>query len=208
MSTLLHDVLRPSTSGMEALSDRLAKASLQGREPFNDDDEELVGVVRHRHHRRSPPPAHPALCRLHSQARPACSRARHRGPDRARRRPHAAPAAVSPPARSSSAQRRRRATRSRPSPPSSASAYSPCSPCATSHAVPSSRANGTSPRPSTTVRWPTLFPGSCPPAHMTPPAVWFQHYRRDSFHDEFLPQGKWTRRESKLNWVRHHPQSP
>ncbi|KZW00720.1 hypothetical protein EXIGLDRAFT_135784 [Exidia glandulosa HHB12029] len=30
--------------------------------------------------------------------------------------------------------------------------------------------------------------------------VWFQHYRMDSFHDETLPPGKWTRRESKQNW--------
>jgi len=30
--------------------------------------------------------------------------------------------------------------------------------------------------------------------------VWFQHYRKESFHDESLPPGKWTRRESKQNW--------
>jgi len=30
--------------------------------------------------------------------------------------------------------------------------------------------------------------------------VWFQYYRKDSFHDESLPPGKWTRRESKQNW--------
>jgi len=30
--------------------------------------------------------------------------------------------------------------------------------------------------------------------------VWFQHHRRESFHDEDLPPGKWTRRESKQNW--------
>jgi len=30
--------------------------------------------------------------------------------------------------------------------------------------------------------------------------VWFQHYRMENFHDESLPQGKWTRRESKQNW--------
>ena len=31
--------------------------------------------------------------------------------------------------------------------------------------------------------------------------VWFQQYRKDNFHDEDLPSGKWTRRESKQNWV-------
>jgi hypothetical protein len=31
--------------------------------------------------------------------------------------------------------------------------------------------------------------------------VWFQHYRKENFHDENLPPGKWTRRESKQNWV-------
>ncbi|KAJ7836406.1 hypothetical protein B0H14DRAFT_3087435 [Mycena olivaceomarginata] len=30
--------------------------------------------------------------------------------------------------------------------------------------------------------------------------VWFQHYRNDSFHDDSLPAGKWTKRESKQNW--------
>lgn len=30
--------------------------------------------------------------------------------------------------------------------------------------------------------------------------VWFQHYRRENFHDASLPPGKWTRRESKQNW--------
>ncbi|KAJ7102616.1 hypothetical protein B0H15DRAFT_815372 [Mycena belliarum] len=30
--------------------------------------------------------------------------------------------------------------------------------------------------------------------------VWFQHYRNENFHDESLPQGKWTKRESKQNW--------
>ncbi|KZS90212.1 hypothetical protein SISNIDRAFT_475365 [Sistotremastrum niveocremeum HHB9708] len=30
--------------------------------------------------------------------------------------------------------------------------------------------------------------------------VWFQHYRKENFHDENLPPGKWTRRESKQNW--------
>lgn len=30
--------------------------------------------------------------------------------------------------------------------------------------------------------------------------VWFQHYRKDNFHDDTLPPGKWTKRESKQNW--------
>ncbi|KAF8584931.1 hypothetical protein K439DRAFT_1388790 [Ramaria rubella] len=30
--------------------------------------------------------------------------------------------------------------------------------------------------------------------------VWFQQYRKENFHDDTLPQGKWTRRESKQNW--------
>ncbi|KAI0271741.1 hypothetical protein BC834DRAFT_818627 [Gloeopeniophorella convolvens] len=30
--------------------------------------------------------------------------------------------------------------------------------------------------------------------------VWFQHYRKENFHDTSLPQGKWTKRESKQNW--------
>jgi len=30
--------------------------------------------------------------------------------------------------------------------------------------------------------------------------IWFQHYRKENFHDESLPPGKWTRRESKQNW--------
>ncbi|KAF8130392.1 hypothetical protein EV363DRAFT_1219385, partial [Boletus edulis] len=30
--------------------------------------------------------------------------------------------------------------------------------------------------------------------------IWFQHYRKEFFHDESLPSGKWTRRESKQNW--------
>jgi len=30
--------------------------------------------------------------------------------------------------------------------------------------------------------------------------IWFQHYRKEYFHDESLPLGKWTRRESKQNW--------
>jgi len=32
-------------------------------------------------------------------------------------------------------------------------------------------------------------------------SVWFQHYRRENFHDDSLPPGKWTKRESKQNWV-------
>jgi hypothetical protein len=31
--------------------------------------------------------------------------------------------------------------------------------------------------------------------------VWFQQYRKENFHDDTLPPGKWTRRESKQNWV-------
>ncbi|KAH7926224.1 hypothetical protein BV22DRAFT_1087603 [Leucogyrophana mollusca] len=30
--------------------------------------------------------------------------------------------------------------------------------------------------------------------------VWFQQYRKENFHDDSLPPGKWTRRESKQNW--------
>ncbi|VDB91023.1 unnamed protein product [Peniophora sp. CBMAI 1063] len=30
--------------------------------------------------------------------------------------------------------------------------------------------------------------------------VWFQYYRKETFHDESLPPGKWTKRESKENW--------
>jgi len=30
--------------------------------------------------------------------------------------------------------------------------------------------------------------------------VWFRRYRRENFHDESLPPGKWSRRESKQNW--------
>ncbi|THH07572.1 hypothetical protein EW145_g3277 [Phellinidium pouzarii] len=32
--------------------------------------------------------------------------------------------------------------------------------------------------------------------------VWFQQCRKDQFHDETLPPGKWTRRESKQSWRR------
>ena len=31
--------------------------------------------------------------------------------------------------------------------------------------------------------------------------VWFQYYRKENFYDESLPPGKWTKRESKQNWV-------
>ncbi|KAF9007949.1 hypothetical protein BDQ17DRAFT_1301793 [Cyathus striatus] len=34
--------------------------------------------------------------------------------------------------------------------------------------------------------------------------VWFQHYRKENFHDESLPPGKWTKRESKQNWRAVH----
>jgi len=30
--------------------------------------------------------------------------------------------------------------------------------------------------------------------------VWFQHYRKENFHDDSLPPGKWTKRESKQSW--------
>ncbi|THH17192.1 hypothetical protein EW146_g3577 [Bondarzewia mesenterica] len=30
--------------------------------------------------------------------------------------------------------------------------------------------------------------------------VWFQRYRKENFHDEDPPPGKWTKRESKQNW--------
>lgn len=38
-------------------------------------------------------------------------------------------------------------------------------------------------------------------ADCTNRSVWFQLYRKDNFHDDDLPPGKWTRRESKQNWV-------
>ncbi|KAL0576482.1 hypothetical protein V5O48_005493 [Marasmius crinis-equi] len=34
--------------------------------------------------------------------------------------------------------------------------------------------------------------------------VWFQHYRKENFHDDSLPPGKWTKRESKQNWRTTH----
>ncbi|KAH9036594.1 hypothetical protein EDB85DRAFT_1939267 [Lactarius pseudohatsudake] len=37
--------------------------------------------------------------------------------------------------------------------------------------------------------------------------VWFQHYRKENFHDTSLPQGKWTKRESKQNWVSMYAQA-
>ncbi|KAK7048166.1 dolichol-phosphate mannosyltransferase subunit 1 [Favolaschia claudopus] len=36
--------------------------------------------------------------------------------------------------------------------------------------------------------------------------VWFQHYRNENFHDDSLPPGKWTKRESKQNWRVMHLQ--
>ena len=30
--------------------------------------------------------------------------------------------------------------------------------------------------------------------------VWYQRYRIENFHDESIPPGKWTKRESKENW--------
>lgn len=35
--------------------------------------------------------------------------------------------------------------------------------------------------------------------------VWFRRYRKENFHDESLPLGKWSRRESKQNWVWYMP---
>ncbi|KAF8872753.1 hypothetical protein CPB85DRAFT_1378894 [Mucidula mucida] len=37
--------------------------------------------------------------------------------------------------------------------------------------------------------------------------VWFQQYRKENFHDESLPPGKWTKRESKVNWRTTHMHS-
>jgi len=37
--------------------------------------------------------------------------------------------------------------------------------------------------------------------------VWFQHYRKENFHDDSLPPGKWTKRESKQNWRTTYIQS-
>ncbi|KZT68796.1 hypothetical protein DAEQUDRAFT_745529 [Daedalea quercina L-15889] len=37
--------------------------------------------------------------------------------------------------------------------------------------------------------------------------VWFQHYRKENFHDDSLPPGKWTKRESKQNWRTTHLQT-
>ncbi|KAJ7019371.1 hypothetical protein C8F04DRAFT_1092111 [Mycena alexandri] len=37
--------------------------------------------------------------------------------------------------------------------------------------------------------------------------VWFQHYRNENFHDDSLPAGKWTKRESKQNWRILHLQA-
>ncbi|KAF9456677.1 hypothetical protein BDZ94DRAFT_1285627 [Collybia nuda] len=37
--------------------------------------------------------------------------------------------------------------------------------------------------------------------------VWFQHYRKENFHDDSLPPGKWTKRESKQNWRITHLKS-
>ena len=36
-------------------------------------------------------------------------------------------------------------------------------------------------------------------------SVWFQYYRKEHFHDDSLPPGKWTKRESKQNWVSKPP---
>jgi len=37
--------------------------------------------------------------------------------------------------------------------------------------------------------------------------VWFQHYRKENFYDTSLPQGKWTKRESKQNWLSMYAQA-
>ncbi|OBZ79332.1 hypothetical protein A0H81_00197 [Grifola frondosa] len=37
--------------------------------------------------------------------------------------------------------------------------------------------------------------------------VWFQYYRKENFHDDSLPPGKWTKRESKQNWRTTYLQS-
>ena len=48
------------------------------------------------------------------------------------------------------------------------------------------------------MRNPKPWAAGTPRAHAPP--VWFQHYRKDNFHDESLPPGKWSKRESKQNW--------
>lgn len=49
------------------------------------------------------------------------------------------------------------------------------------------------------LRYVSVIPPAAPCAD-SPPAVWFQHYRKDYFHDDSLPAGKWSKRESKQNW--------
>lgn len=41
-----------------------------------------------------------------------------------------------------------------------------------------------------------------PNNRLTPCVVWFRYYRKENFSDDSLPPGKWTKRESKQNWVR------
>lgn len=53
--------------------------------------------------------------------------------------------------------------------------------------------------PDTKLRCVTLSPESGLDADPFP-LVWFQQYRRDNFHDDTLPPGKWSKRESKQNW--------
>ena len=48
------------------------------------------------------------------------------------------------------------------------------------------------------MRNPKPWAAGTPRAHAPP--VWFQHYRKDNFHDESLPPGKWSKRESKQSW--------
>ena len=46
---------------------------------------------------------------------------------------------------------------------------------------------------------------SCPWLGLTFVLVWFQYYRKEHFHDDSLPPGKWTKRESKQNWASNLP---
>ncbi|OJA16783.1 hypothetical protein AZE42_03312 [Rhizopogon vesiculosus] len=44
-------------------------------------------------------------------------------------------------------------------------------------------------------------PANCLILTVSARQVWFQHYRKENFNDDSLPPGKWTRKESKQNWV-------
>ena len=88
-------------------------------------------------------------------------------------------------------------------PPKYLKKFSPTFPYAISRNVHSFRGNGARAKLSTMVRSPP--PIGPQGAHHSP--VWFQHYRKDNFRDDSLPPGKWTKRESKQDWVcfaRHH----